>query len=140
MIDREQISIMVKDIEKYLHDLEELGIKSKKDIEDKKTYYASSMLVFSIMNRVVDIANEIISGSENMRLPDTYRDVFEILLKNKVISGETASAMTGLMKYRNVIAHEYYELSADRIYRIKKDISKVEEFISEIRKYLQRKQ
>ncbi len=139
MIDKEQISVMVRDIERYLSDLQEIDIGSRKDLEEKEAYYAVSMIVFAVMNRVVDIGNEVISGSEKMPMPDTYKEAFEVLAHNQIISRGLATEMIRLMKYRNIIAHEYYQLSVDELFALKNDIPKAEKFISEIKKYLEKK-
>ncbi|MFA6530532.1 MAG: HepT-like ribonuclease domain-containing protein [Candidatus Micrarchaeia archaeon] len=135
MIDLEQVSIMVRDIEKYLSDLEAMGINSKKDLEEREKYYALSMIVFAVMNRAIDIGNELISGSEKIQLPATYKETFEILSKNRIISKETELHMISLMKYRNAIAHNYYQISNDEIYSLKNKIQNVRAFVSEIKKY-----
>lgn len=138
MIDKEQISTMMKDVERYISDLSEMEIEKKEDLAEKEAYYAVSMVVFAVMNRVIDIGNEVISGSASIPVPGTYSETFEILAKNKIISSGTAAEMTRLMKYRNIIAHEYYRLSADELFRLKKDVVHAELFIDEIKKFLKR--
>ncbi len=129
---------MVKDIERYLSDLSAMDISRKEDLKEKEAYYAVSMVVFAVMNRVIDIGNEIISGSGNMPLPGAYSDTFEILSKNKVLTPVLASELAKLMRYRNIIAHEYYRLSVDELFALKKNIYKAEKFVNEIKKYLKR--
>lgn len=129
---------MVKDVERYLSDMAEMGIEDKKHLEEKEAYYAVSMVVFAVMNRVIDMGNEVISGSANIPVPGTYAETFELLARNNVISPATATEMTRLMKYRNIIAHEYYRLSTDELFRLKKDVVHAETFIDEIKKYLKR--
>lgn len=137
-IDKEQISIMMKDIEKYLFDLAEMRIEYKNDLEEKEKYYAISMIIFSTMNRAIDIGNEILASNTGSSFPGTYKETFELLFKRKIISSETAAKMNKLVKYRNVIAHEYYTLSIDEMWRLKKSISNVECFVAEIKEYLLR--
>ena len=48
-----RIIITIKEIEKYKHDLSEYSIKKISDLKDKKTFYASSMLVFTILNYIM---------------------------------------------------------------------------------------
>ncbi len=138
MIDKEQIAVMIKDIERYLSDLSEMDISDKKDLQEKEAYYAVSMVIFSVMNRAIDIGNEVISGSKEIPIPGTYKETFDILSENKALTPETASGMTKLMKYRNIIAHEYYRLSTEEIFKLKTDILKVEKFILEIKKFLKK--
>lgn len=139
MIDKEQISIMIRDIEGYLNDLSTIDVSSKKDLEEKETYYAVSMIIFQIMNRTIDIGNEVISGSGKFPLPGSYKETFEILSENKIITSKTATRMSQLMKFRNAIAHEYYRITADEIFKLKNDIHEVDDFVGEIKKYVGRK-
>ncbi len=135
MIDKEQIGIMIRNVEGYFSDLETIHIESKKELEEPEKKHAVSMIVFSIMNRVIDISNEILAGSKNP-LPASYRDSFEILRNAKIISPGTSKKMIWLMRYRNIIAHQYYVLGAEEIYTLKKKVYEVEEFLKEIKKHL----
>ena len=137
MIDKEQIAIMLKDVERYLSIIEDMGI-SKEDLEEPEKYLALSMAIFQIMNRSIDIGNEIISGSKDIPLPGSYKETFQILHENKILSKETASNMTKLMKFRNAIAHEYYRITPTEMLNLKDDVYDAEDFVSEIKKYLER--
>ena len=139
MLDKEQISIMIKDIERYLSDLSEMDIQTKKDLEEKEKYYAMSMVIFAVMNRTIDIGNEILAGTPKAQTPGTYKDTFEILTQNKIISANTSNKMIKLMKYPNVIAHEYYTISVEEMYRLKNELHEVDIFVDEIKKYLKNK-
>jgi hypothetical protein len=48
--DREQVTKIIADIERYTKDLEELGISQRDDLEDRRNLYALSMFLFSIIN------------------------------------------------------------------------------------------
>lgn len=139
MIDKEQISIMIKDIERYLSDLSTIDVSSKEDLKEKEAYYAVSMIIFQIMNRTIDIGNEIISGSRDIPVPGSYKETFEILSENKIIAPKTASHMTQLMKFRNAIAHEYYRITEDEIFKLKNEIHDVGNFVDEIKRYVLKK-
>ena len=133
MIDKEQIAIMMKDIERYLSDLSEMEVKN-----NKQSYYAVSMIVFAVMNRAIDIGNEIISGSAKIPIPGTYKETFEILSQNDIITEDIEKQMVSLMKYRNIIAHEYYVLSNQEISKLKKDVYSVENYVEQIKEYLRK--
>ncbi len=135
MIDKEQIGIMIKDIRGYFSDLKTIHLESKKDLEEPEKKHAISMIVFSIMNRTLDIANEVIGGS-SIPFPASYKDTFEVLKSAKVITPNIAEKMVWLAKYRNIIAHEYYRLGPDELYELKKKIYNVEQFIEEIKRFV----
>lgn len=138
MIDKEQIAIMVKDVERYLSDLSEINVKTKDSLSNKESYYAVSMLVFSIMNRVLDIGTEVISGSEKIPIPGTYSETFELLSQSKIINPKLSSSLSNLTKYRNIIAHEYYRLTNAELFKLKNDIFVVHDFITEIKNFLKK--
>ncbi|NCN65747.1 MAG: DUF86 domain-containing protein [Candidatus Altiarchaeum hamiconexum] len=75
---------MINDIEKYFGDLENLGIEKADDLDDRKNFYAVSMVLFTILNRAIDLGEEIVL-SKNLGMPSTYKDIFRLLLKNKTI-------------------------------------------------------
>ena len=135
MIDNERIANMVKDIERYFSDLEEIKIGNKNELQEPEKKHSVSMLVFSIVNRVLDISNEFIAGSK-IPSPASYRDAFDLLKTHKIISPQTAEKMIWLVKYRNIIAHEYYVFGVDEIFQLKKRIYDVELFIQEIKRHI----
>ncbi len=135
MIDKEQVSIMLKDVERYFSDLNLIHLENRKELEIPEKRYAISMLIFSIMNRIIDISNEVLIGS-SLQVPGTYKDSFEILANAKIISYPTSEKMINLAKFRNIIAHEYYRLSNEELYSLKKKIFDVEKFLEEIRRHL----
>ena len=42
------------------------------------------MLVFSLVNSAIDLGNEIISAKK-LEMPQSYKEIFEILANNKLI-------------------------------------------------------
>ena len=51
LYDEERIGTIFSDISRYLKDLEDLGIHSVQVLHDKRNFYASSMILFSLLNR-----------------------------------------------------------------------------------------
>ena len=81
MYDLERITKIISEIEKYFKDLDEISIKGEDDLEDKRNFYACSMLIFSILNRVIDLGSEMVTAN-NFGIPVTYKDIFRLLAKN----------------------------------------------------------
>jgi len=128
MYDIERIVKIVSDIEKYFRDLEELKIEKMADIEDKRNFYALSMVLFSILNRTIDLANEIVMAN-NLGMPSTYKDIFRLLAKNGFIERELEKRLSNLVFYRNLLSHEYYELTEEDVFDIFKRINVVKQFV-----------
>lgn len=80
----ERIGTICSDIQRYIRDLEDLNIRQIQDLNDKRNFYALSMILFSLLNRVFDLGSEV-ALSHNMGIPSTYREIFVLLQKNGFI-------------------------------------------------------
>lgn len=58
--DTERISAIISDIGRYRNDLQDLSIGSPSDLHYKWTFYAASMILFALLNRTIDLGNEIV--------------------------------------------------------------------------------
>src|SRR3989344_89906 len=109
MYDFQRIGKIIADIEKYVRELKSFDIRKQSDLSDAKTYHATSMVVFAILNRLIDLGSEIISA-ENLGAPNTYSDIMPALAKANVINKESASELNKLIQKRNVLAHFYDDI------------------------------
>jgi Uncharacterized conserved protein len=122
MYDVERIGKIISDIEKYLRDLKELDIKEAKDLADRRNFYAISMVLFSILNRAIDLGEEIVMAN-NLGMPSTYKEIFRLLVKNKLIDANLGEGLSNLVFYRNLLSHEYYELSEKDVFDVSEKIN-----------------
>ena len=60
--DLERIGIILSDLEKYFIDLDQMKIKNAADLQEKSRFYASSMIIFSIINRTFNLGEEIVEA------------------------------------------------------------------------------
>ena len=139
MYDKQRIGEIIDNVEKYKKDLEKYNIKSKEDLNDNKTFYASSMIVFSILNRVIDLGNEIILD-EHLGSPKTYDDVMPILSKGGMMNEKEAEELNELIKKRNIFAHFYGEINKEDLYKIINKLNLVDNFVRKIKKRIVIKQ
>jgi uncharacterized protein YutE (UPF0331/DUF86 family) len=128
MYDVERITRMISDIERYLKDLKELDIRKVEDLDNKKNMYALSMVLFSITNRTIDLADEIVMAND-LGMPSTYRETFKLLSKNGYIDAELMEKMSRLVFYRNLLAHEYYDVTEKDLFDLSKNIVMVKQFV-----------
>ena len=93
----------------------------------------------NIINSSIDIS-KIILLSENITIPDTYRDIIESLsLITGFYNKENIQRMAEWVRLRNIISHEYLDIrwnsinkfiqEAEAIY--KNFLNKIEEYIKE---------
>ena len=90
-------------------------IKDVEDLKNFKNFHATSMLVFSIINRTIDIGEEIVA-KEKLGFPSSYREVFEILADNKIIDEKLKQNLSKLVYYRNLFAHEYFSFTKKEVF------------------------
>jgi len=128
MYDIERTARIISDIEKYLRDLEELDIKEARDLADKRNFYAISMVLFSILNRTIDLGEELVMAN-NLGMPSTYKEIFKLLVKNKLIDANLGEGLSNLVFYRNLLSHEYYELTEKDVLDVSSRINIVNKFV-----------
>ena len=133
---KDRITNIVSDMEKYLSEIAGMRI-TKESLNDKMRFYAASMLLFSLINRSIDLGEEILSAFK-LGMPSTYKDVFYILGREKLIGRETERAMSNLVRYRNLLSHEYSGITADNIIEAMKEIGGIEMFLHDMKKAAKR--
>ncbi|MGC8533598.1 MAG: type VII toxin-antitoxin system HepT family RNase toxin [Candidatus Parvarchaeum sp.] len=126
--DKVKVGKVISDIEKYSIDLEGIKLKGQKSIS-KIEFYGASMLIFSIVNSYIDLANEIIS-SNSFGYPSTYSDMFDLLQQRNIINESESKAFKRLVNIRNVIAHRYFNITQVDIINAISDLKKVKKLIS----------
>jgi uncharacterized protein YutE (UPF0331/DUF86 family) len=132
MYDIERITKMISDIERYLRDLKELDIQKVEDLDDKKNLYALSMVLFSITGRTIDLADEIVMAND-LGMPSTYREIFKLLAKNGYIDATLMENMSNLVFYRNLLAHEYYDVTEKDLFALLENIGMVRQFVDRVK-------
>jgi uncharacterized protein YutE (UPF0331/DUF86 family) len=92
----------------------------------------------NIINSSIDISKTILV-SENVSLPDTYRELVATLSLISGFSKENMETLAEWVRFRNIIAHEYLDI---RWASIKKFIQEAEplftSFTKEVKEYLER--
>lgn len=133
--DREQVTKIISDIERYTKDLQELGIAGRDDLEDRRTLYALSMLLFTVINRAVDLADEVIIANR-LGMPSSYREIFDILRRRRFVDRDLAEEMAALVLYRNMIAHQYDDLTDDDLFFLYEHLGTVTKFVDRMKEII----
>lgn len=135
--DSERIAKILADLEKFLKDLELLNIKARKDLDDLKNFYSASMVLFSIINRLIDLGGELVSGAQ-LGMPGTYKEIFIILSNKGLIENKLAKELSSLVSYRNKISHEYYDVTPDEVFRLLQNIKIAKEFLEKAKRIIKK--
>ncbi|NQE54519.1 hypothetical protein C5S29_13095 [ANME-1 cluster archaeon GoMg3.2] len=115
--------------------VEGLNIKNVEDLEDRKDFYAISMVLFSILNRAIDLGDEIVMAN-NLGMPSTYKEIFRLLTRNEYIGKDMGEELSNLVFYRNLLSHEYYDLTEEDVFEVFKKINIVKKFVERIKEVL----
>lgn len=137
MYDRERIGKIFSDIERYFADLESLNVKTMKDLGNKKNFYSVSMILFSIINRTLDLGEEVLAAN-NLGTPSTYKDIFYLLSKGRIINNHMRKDLSNLASYRNLFSHEYYNFTEKDVFSALKNIHTVKDFVKRIKSRIKR--
>jgi uncharacterized protein YutE (UPF0331/DUF86 family) len=136
--DIERIGTIIFDIQRYIQDLDDLKICRIQDLGDKRNFYAASMILFSLLNRVFDLGSEV-AIAQNFGIPSTYREIFVLMRKNELIGNDLAHRMIGLVTFRNLVSHEYHGITEEKLFSLIHQIATIREFVDVMQKKIQDK-
>ena len=86
----------------------------------------------------IDTANIVISR-EGLKLPTSYKESFQILETNKIISQKTSALLQKMTGFRNIAVHEYQEINLEILKKIVSDhLIDFDQFNLEIAQYLKK--
>lgn len=135
MIDEKRLNFIIEDLEIYLKKLEELEL-TKENLKNDKEFLASSMAIFQILNRTIDLGDEIVRD-EKLGYPLQTKDIFEFLENKKIISEKLSDELKKLVILRNKFSHRYEKLNEKDILKfISEDKRYILEFVEEIKNHV----
>jgi uncharacterized protein YutE (UPF0331/DUF86 family) len=134
MYNIEKVNKAIKDIEEYFLKLGKIGL-SKENLEIDEKFYSSSMLIFGILNRAIDLAEEILIKND-FGMPSSYVEYFEVLGKEGIIDKKNAEELKKIIPNRNIFAHEYFNVERKLVLKLSKDIYAVKEFTERVKKLI----
>lgn len=125
----------IEEAEEFLKETKEIFVEDReKYLSNKEKIYATSMTLFTTLNALIEIGEEVIT-IEKLKSAHSYQDIFIKLFEKNIISEESVIFLKASMKDRNMIAHQYGEFKREKVYDLIKNSHKIEQFISEIKKY-----
>ncbi len=135
----EKIIVKVGNLKQYLNYLSQLS----KEIESEEKYANDFHLIGNTerylqlsVQCVIDIC-QLLAVEESIKMAGENREIISVLKEKKIITEKTASNLTKMVGMRNILVHEYGEISNKMVYETLKNHTKdFEDFIEEIQKYL----
>ncbi len=84
----------------------------------------------------IDLANHLIKKN-NLGIPQSARDSFELIARNKIITLETAANLKKMVGLRNIAVHDYQSLNIDILISvINKHLSDFNDYCAQLIIYL----
>lgn len=118
MVDRDLILRKLADLDQYLNQLAEYrDFTVEKYREDWKTQRIVERTLQMAIEVCVDIVNHVIADRQ-FRVPATYAEAFEILGEAGLLAPAERDAMIRMIKFRNVIVHDYARVDPAIVVRI----------------------
>jgi uncharacterized protein YutE (UPF0331/DUF86 family) len=131
--DEERLGSILSDIHRYIKDFEDLNIIELQQLQDKRNFYAVSMIFFSLLNRVFDLGSEMVMA-HNLGIPKNYRDIFVMLRDNGLISPDLQKTLSELVTTRNLLAHEYHGITPGDLFKATKNLDDINDFVQLMQK------
>lgn len=140
MVDKSLILRKLSTLDEYLKQINEYVNISSKDYEaDWKTQRIVERTLQMMIETCLDVSGHIISD-EKFRVPETYADMFRILVQNDILKESQLEAFEKMAKFRNIIVHDYEEIDAEIVLGIlQKNLNDFEGFKTAIIDYLKPK-
>jgi len=126
--DKVRITKILRDINRFFNDLDKMNVKSIDDLMDIEKFYAVSMILFALINRAIDLGDEIVA-SLDIGMPSKYTDIFYILRREGYISSDLTQNLIWLVNARNLLSHKYQDFDEEDVFNIMKKVQSIKEFL-----------
>jgi len=136
-LDKEILYIRLNKLDNVLKALEKLTRVSLKEFLKDEDLQAIVERRLQLSAQIaIDIANYLISR-KNLEVPEEEENLFVILSKSKILSLELAQQMKGLVRFRNILVHNYLDIDPEIVYENFKDhLAEFRKFAKEISEFI----
>lgn len=119
----------MRELEEALKDWERYQrIPEEQFLQDRDTQNMVHHAMLLSIQSALDIATDVIAEGR-LRKPFTYRETFEVLAGEGIISDSLAEELANLAGFRNVLVHIYWNLDLKKVYAIlQHDLAILQEF------------
>ena len=107
MVDKTLILRKFSNLDEYLGQIGEYSPISLEDYaQDWKIQRIVDRTLQMMIETCLDVAGHIISD-EGFRVPETYADMFKILVENQILEKSQSEPLNRMTKFRNIVVHQY---------------------------------
>ncbi len=137
MVDRSLVLRKLSALDGYLKQIGEYAnISSNEYANDWKVQRIVERTLQMMIETCLDVSGHIISD-ERFRIPETYADVFRVLVENDILEEGQFEGLEKMAKFRNIIVHDYEKIDPEIMVGVlQKNLSDFESFKTAIVNYL----
>jgi uncharacterized protein YutE (UPF0331/DUF86 family) len=123
----------IQTIERCLMRIREEYVGFEDTFEENHTKQDSVILNLERASQAsIDIATHIVKAKK-LGLPNTSRELFDMLLEANIISKDVCKQMQGMVGFRNIAVHDYQNLNIEIVVAIvEKHLGDFEEYVREV--------
>jgi len=123
----------IQTIERCLNRIREEYVGFEDTFEENYTKQDSVILNLERASQAsIDIATHIVKAKK-LGLPNTSRELFDMLLEADIISKDICQQMQGMVGFRNIAVHDYQNLNIEIVVAIvEKHLGDFEVFVREV--------
>ena len=139
MVDKHLILRKLATLDEYLSQMNEYVKISLKDYaDDWKIQRIVERTLQMMIETCLDISSHIISD-EKLRVPETYADMFRILVQNSILEEPHLEAFEKMAKFRNIVVYDYEKINPEIVVAIlRNSLQDFKEFQASIIMYLKK--
>ena len=128
------------DINQYLEDARSINLQPSRYDRDRRNYYALSMVLFALSNRLIDLGREAVYSRGYAGPEEEIKNkvIFKRLSDYSVIDPATRQDLLNLVDFRNRCSHHFHEVTKEELKKICESLPRYEKFVGEIREELTR--
>ena len=137
MVDKTLILRKLSALDEYLKQISEYAnITLEAYAVDWKIQRIVERTLQMMIETCLDISGHIISD-EKFRMPETYADMFRILVEKSILSESRVDAFEKMARFRNIVVHNYERIDPEIVIGIlRNNLGDFEDFKASIIKYL----
>lgn len=123
----------IQTIQRCLKRIREEYVGFEDSFEENHTKQDSVILNLERASQAsMDIATHIVKVKD-LGLPNSSRELFDLLLEHKIISQDVCKQMQGMVGFRNIAVHDYQNLNLEIVVAIvEKHLGDFEGFVKEV--------
>lgn len=129
------------DISHYLDDTKSISEQSIHHDRDNRNFYALSMVLFALSNRLIDLAREVVYCRGYAKPEEQLKNkvLFKRLSDYNIIDSSLKQELIRLVDFRNLCSHHFQEVTKNDLIWVMESLPQYEIFVIQMREELFRK-